>query len=109
MFVNRKVAEWLGHHDAEMVKGAGDPLLRLMHPADQVLFGAHMARVIGLSDGQIADFVYRMRHAACGMRHADGSWRWPSPEAHHPAGAITLTGSSCGDSMSRLRPDDLAA
>ena len=87
VFVNRKVAEWLGHHDAEMVKGAGAPLLRLMHPADQVLFGAHMARVMGLSDGQIADFVYR-------MRHADGSWRWfhsrDAVMAREPDGRVRL-------------------
>ena len=69
VFVNREVLASLGHDVVEMMKDADDPVLRFMHPEDQALFGDHMARVMGLRDGQIADLMYR-------MRHADGSWRW---------------------------------
>lgn len=84
VFTNRTVAKALGHA-AEEVAVDQDPISRNMHPDDRERFGEHLAQVMALPAGGVAELTYR-------MQHADGTWRWfhgcDAVLDRHPDGSV---------------------
>jgi PAS domain S-box-containing protein len=69
VYSNVEIFEVLGYTPDE-IRGFGSNLFTtLMHPEDLANFGVHMARVMQLKDGEVADLEYRM----C---HRNGEYRW---------------------------------
>lgn len=69
VFINRSVAVLLGYSPEEVNAMGANAVSSLMHPDDITGFEQHLARVLTLDDGEVADFEHRMRDHA-------GDWHW---------------------------------
>jgi len=69
VYTNRSVARHLGYSSAQIAGFGSQMLLRIVHPDDQHILPAHMARIADLEDGQNATVDYR-------VIARDGSERW---------------------------------
>ncbi|MDX1931041.1 MAG: PAS domain-containing protein, partial [Capsulimonadales bacterium] len=69
VFVNRRTGDVLGYGEDEIL-ALGDRFVpEVIHPEDAPRMEAHIGRVAGLADGEIAEIEYR-------FRDRNGSWRW---------------------------------
>ena len=69
LFVNRSVTTLLGYKPEEMT-GLGTAVVRnMLHPDDIAQHEQHLARVVTLADGEVADWDHRVRDRA-------GRWHW---------------------------------
>ena len=68
-YTNRSVARHLGYSSAQIAAFGSQMLLRIVHPDDQHILPAHMARIAKLADGQNATVDYR-------VIAQDGAERW---------------------------------
>ena len=68
-YTNRSVARHLGYSSAQIAAFGSQMLQRIIHPDDQHILPAHMARIAKLEDGQNATIDYR-------VIAKDGSEHW---------------------------------
>lgn len=69
IYLNQKISNILGY-EIEEIQAMGDTVLqRLVHPDDLERVMKYQASLMNLSNGEIAENEYR-------MRHANGEWRW---------------------------------
>jgi PAS domain S-box-containing protein len=75
VYVSRSVERVLGRTPRE-VAALGDTFVSaLVHPDDQRVLAEENERFATLTDGELVEHAYR-------MRHADGSWRWVHSRDH---------------------------
>ncbi|MBV6621603.1 MAG: PAS domain S-box protein [Rivularia sp. (in: Bacteria)] len=69
VYVNHQVGELLGYSKAEIQKMGSNAIPHLMHPDDLTRLPTLFQRFNTISDDDIVETEYR-------LRHADGSWHW---------------------------------
>lgn len=69
VFANRSTGDLLGYPPEEVLAMGEDFVPQVLHPDDSAAFGAHVAGLQSLRDGETRSVEYR-------FRHRDGTWRW---------------------------------
>jgi PAS domain S-box-containing protein len=82
IYTNYSIGELLGYPTAE-IERMGDRIVDILHHPDEP---NPVDEIVGLQDGEIKEFEYR-------MRHFNGEWRWHYLRcknfAHHPDGSVS--------------------
>lgn len=82
VYTNYSIGELLGYPTAE-IERMGDRIVDILHHPDEP---NPVDAIVGIQDGEIKEFEYR-------MRHFNGEWRWHYLRcknfAHHPDGSVS--------------------
>jgi PAS domain S-box-containing protein len=82
IYTNYSIGELLGYPTAE-IEQMGERIVDILHHPDEP---NPVDAIVGLQDGEIKEFEYR-------MRHFNGEWRWhylrSKNFAHHPDGSVS--------------------
>jgi len=69
VWANRALTSVLGYDREGIDRMGGNLFAETLHPEDLARYPGHVARIVALADGEVAEFEYR-------MRRSDGEWRW---------------------------------
>jgi PAS domain S-box-containing protein len=100
IYTNYSLGELLGYPTAATER-MGDRIVDILHHPDE----PHPSdSIIGLQDGEIKEFEYR-------MRHFNGEWRWhylrSKNFAHHPDGSVSQVLTIVRDMTERKRSEQI--